>query len=120
MIPRRPRQLALLRSHNQRHRNQDRSKPPRTSHKINHFSGKDTSDLEAIRRARIVVVKTIPLPKVENQERTADPHYPAAVERVKAAVRELQKKGIIDARGRRIRKDFPPDMREGEDRDFGG
>jgi hypothetical protein len=65
-------------------------------------------------------VKTIPHPKVENQTPTEDPHYPAAVERVKAAVRELQEKGIIDAQGRRIRQDLPADMREGEDRDFGG
>ena len=65
-------------------------------------------------------MKTIPDPKVQNQTPTEDPHYPAAVERVKAAVRELQEKGIIDAQGRRIRQDLPADMREGEDRDFGG
>jgi hypothetical protein len=65
-------------------------------------------------------VKTIPLPKVENQTPTEDPHYPVAVERVKAAVLELQEKGIIDAEGRRTRQDLPPDMREGEDRDVGG
>lgn len=51
---------------------------------------------------------------------TTDPHYAAAVERVKAATRELQSKGIIDANGRRIRKDLPTDMQEGQDRDFGG
>lgn len=54
------------------------------------------------------------------QAPTDDPHYPAAVERVKAAVRELQIKGIIDAEGRRIRQDLPPDMRADADRDFGG
>jgi hypothetical protein len=35
-------------------------------------------------------------------------------------VRRLQEAGIIDAEGRRIRKDLPPDMQEGQDRDFGG
>jgi hypothetical protein len=64
-------------------------------------------------------VATIETPKV-NQTPTEDPHYPAAVERVKAAVRELQEKGIIDAQGRRVRQDVPTDMQEDADRDFGG
>ena len=51
---------------------------------------------------------------------TTDPHYAAAVERVKAATRELQSKGIIDTNNRRIRKDLPDDMQEGQDRGFGG
>lgn len=33
-----------------------------------------------------------------------------ARERVRKAVRELQEKGILDADGRRIRTDLPPDM----------
>ena len=32
------------------------------------------------------------------------------MERVKAATRELQLKGIIDTSGRRIRKDMPADI----------
>jgi hypothetical protein len=54
------------------------------------------------------------------QTPTEDPQYPAAVERVTAAVRHLQEKGIIDGQGRRIRQDLPPDMQEDADRDFGG
>ena len=65
-------------------------------------------------------LKTIPIPPKGKQKHKTDPHYPAGVERVKAAVRRLQESGIIDAEGRRIRKDLPPDMREGQDRDFGG
>ncbi|MBK9169026.1 MAG: hypothetical protein IPM24_16360 [Bryobacterales bacterium] len=65
-------------------------------------------------------MKTIPNPKVENSKPMADPYYPAAVDRVKVAVRKLQEKRIIDAQGRRVRQDLPADMREGEDRDFGG
>jgi hypothetical protein len=42
------------------------------------------------------------------------------VERGKAAVRKLQRQGIIDSEGRRIRTDLPADMHEGTDRDFGG
>jgi hypothetical protein len=34
------------------------------------------------------------------------------VERVKAAVRELQDKGIIDGQGRPVRQDLPADMQE--------
>jgi hypothetical protein len=66
------------------------------------------------------VVKTIPIRRAGNTTPKADPHYPAAVERAKEAVRRLREAGIIDAEGRRIRKDLPPDMQEGQDRDFGG
>ena len=69
--------------------------------------------------SKIKVVATVQTPKA-NQTPTEDPHYPAAVERVKAAVRELQEKGIIDAQGRRVRQNLPPDMQEDADRDFGG
>ena len=62
---------------------------------------------------------TVEVPKT-NQTPTRDPHYPAAVERVAQAVRELQDKGIIDRQGKRICQDLPPDMQEGSDRDFGG
>ena len=33
--------------------------------------------------------------------------------RIRDAVRELEKAGVIDSTGRRIRQDIPPDMREG-------
>ena len=62
---------------------------------------------------------TVEVPKT-NQRPTEDPYYPAAVERVKEMVRKLQEDGIIDAQGRRIRQDLPPDMEENGDRDFGG
>jgi len=64
-------------------------------------------------------VAIIEAPKT-NQTPTEDPQYPAAVERVKAAARELQDSGIVDSEGRRIRKDLPLDMQDSEDRDFGG
>ena len=42
-------------------------------------------------------------------------------ERAELALERLwQRAGIVDALGRRIRKDLPEDMREGQDRDFGG
>lgn len=63
-------------------------------------------------------VKTIPIPR--RQKPKEDPHYPAAVERAKDAARRLREDGIIDAQGRRIRKELPADMQEGSDRDFGG
>ncbi len=55
-----------------------------------------------------------------NQKPKADPYYPEAVARAKQAARRLREAGIIDAEGRRIRKDLPPDMQEGQERDFGG
>jgi hypothetical protein len=71
-------------------------------------------------RGKIKYVKTIPLRRTRNQKPKEDPLYPAAVKHAKEAVRRLQEAGIIDAAGRRIRKDLPPDMQEGQDRDFGG
>jgi hypothetical protein len=43
-----------------------------------------------------------------------------AKQRVKTAVRRLQRQGILDENGGRIRRDTPPDMREGSDTEFGG
>jgi hypothetical protein len=63
--------------------------------------------------AKVEIPKTIQTP-------TEDPQYPAAVDRVKAAVRDLQNKGIIDNEGKRVRQDLPPDMQENAGRDFGG
>jgi hypothetical protein len=66
------------------------------------------------------LVKTVKVPRVKSQQPKVDPHYPAALARAKEAARRLHEAGIIDAQGRRIRKDLPPDMQEGQDRDFGG
>ena len=41
-----------------------------------------------------------------------------AARRVSRAVEELKRLGIVDAEGRRIRKDLPEDMQEGSDCDF--
>ncbi|MFN0167368.1 MAG: hypothetical protein ACKV22_13135 [Bryobacteraceae bacterium] len=65
-------------------------------------------------------MKTIPTPRSKSQKPKDDPYYPAAVVRAKEAAQRLQEAGLIDAEGRRIRKDLPPDMQEGVDRDFGG
>ncbi|HXJ96864.1 MAG TPA: hypothetical protein VMT20_28835 [Terriglobia bacterium] len=48
----------------------------------------------------------------KQEERKAD-------ERIRKAFHELQEKGIIDAQGRRIRKDLPHDMREDSECDLG-
>jgi hypothetical protein len=66
------------------------------------------------------IVKTITRPKIKTKEPTQDPHHAAAVQRGKAAVRKLRDQGIINDRGRRIRKDLPSDMQESRNRDFGG
>jgi hypothetical protein len=69
---------------------------------------------------RIRLVKKIPLPILVNQKLKEDRHYPAAVKRAREPARRLQEAGIIEAEGRRIRKDLPGDMQEGQHRDFGG
>lgn len=69
---------------------------------------------------KINPVKAIPIPRARNQQPKQDPYYRAAVEGAKNAVRRLQEAGIIDAEGRRIRTDLPADMRDDQERDFGG
>jgi hypothetical protein len=49
-----------------------------------------------------------------------DPYFEVAQVRAKEAFQRLRDAGILDANGRRIHKDIPPDMQEGKDRDFGG
>ena len=44
----------------------------------------------------------------------------AAELRIKEAVSRLQRMGIIDAEGRCLTKELPPDMREDSLTDFGG
>jgi hypothetical protein len=65
-----------------------------------------------------VVVPTTHTTKLAQPK--ADPHLQAAGERVKAAAEELERLGIVDSAGKRVRTDLPTDMREGVDRDFGG
>ena len=43
----------------------------------------------------------------------ADPHLPAARERVREAIAELKRLAILDADGNRTRKDLPTDMQPG-------
>ena len=49
-----------------------------------------------------------------------DPHLSAAGERVREAAAELERLGIANPDGSRIRKDLPKDMQADADRDFGG
>ncbi len=49
-----------------------------------------------------------------------DPHLSGAGERVKEAAAELERLGIANPDGTRIREDLPKDMRPDADRDFGG
>jgi hypothetical protein len=62
---------------------------------------------------RTVITSKLREPKI-------DPHLQAATARVKAAAEELERLGIADPTGRRVRSDIPKDMREEADRDFGG
>ncbi len=71
-------------------------------------------------RAKIAHVRTISLSQARDQNRVEDSHHAAAVRRGKAAVENLQKRGILDNKGRRIRTDLPADMQEAKDRNFGG
>jgi len=65
-------------------------------------------------------VETIPVPKTRNRKPKADPHDSAAVQRANDVAQRLRRAGVIDAEGRRIRTDLPADMRDGQDRDYGG
>ncbi len=54
------------------------------------------------------------------KEPKSDPHLQSAGERTKAAAEELERLGIADHEGNRLRTDLPNDMQEDADRDFGG
>jgi hypothetical protein len=56
---------------------------------------------------------TLRVPKV-------DPHLSGAGERVREAAAELERLGIANPDGTRIRKELPKDMQPDADRDFGG
>jgi hypothetical protein len=64
------------------------------------------------------VVPTTHKPKLLTPK--TDPHLQGAGERVKAAAEELERLGIADENGRRVRTDVPEDMKDGAERDFGG
>ncbi len=64
------------------------------------------------------VVPTTHKPKLRTPK--TDPHLQGAGERVKAAAEELERLGIADENGRRVRTDAPEDMKDGAERDFGG
>jgi len=49
-----------------------------------------------------------------------DPYLEAAGERAKAAAEELERLGIADRTGKRLRDEIPADMRASADRDFDG
>jgi hypothetical protein len=40
--------------------------------------------------------------------------------RIKEAVQRMRQQGLVDAEGRRVRPELPPDMREDSTTDFGG
>jgi hypothetical protein len=40
--------------------------------------------------------------------------------RVQADIAKLQAMGVMDANGKLLNKELPPDMQEGSERDFGG
>lgn len=65
-----------------------------------------------------IVVSTIHTPRLRRPK--IDPHLQAAGERVKTAAEELERLGIADKSGKRVRTDLSRDLREGADRDFGG
>jgi hypothetical protein len=63
------------------------------------------------------------MPPVETTTRRVpqtDPHLSGAGERIREAAAELERLGIADPDGTRIRKDQPKDMQPDADRDFGG
>lgn len=60
-----------------------------------------------------LTLSTIDAEKLENVRRFEAGRIRAAGRRVQAEMESLKAEGVVDARGRRIRKDVPQDMREG-------
>jgi len=53
----------------------------------------------------------------EEMERFREQQAEKAGERIRKAVKELQERGIMDEKGRRIKKDLPPDMQPDSETD---
>ena len=56
---------------------------------------------------------------VSKGTKASDPHFEDAARRAALAAQRLRDAGIVDAEGRRVRKDTPDDM-QSSDADFGG
>ena len=53
----------------------------------------------------------------EEMTRFEEQELQKAGERIKKAAQELQDLGIVDEKGRRVKKELPPDMQPGSDAD---
>jgi hypothetical protein len=67
-----------------------------------------------------LTIETVNLDDPEEFQTFMDQVISAGMERVRAEVAELQRRGILDEKGNLLIQELPPDMREGADRDFGG
>jgi hypothetical protein len=65
------------------------------------------------------IIRNMPLVD-KPKPRAPDPHLSGAGERVREAAAELERRGIANSNGSRIRKDLPKDMQSDADHDFGG
>ena len=84
----------------------------------------DTMEREIIETAmptaKQLTIETVNL----NDEREMDEFdrqvIAAGMERVRAEIKDLRQKGLLDALGKPVLKELPRDMQEGAERDFGG
>lgn len=65
-----------------------------------------------------LTLATVDPENLDSLRRFEDGRLREAGRRLKVEMKSLRAGGVVDARGRRVRKDVPPDMREGTDCDL--
>ena len=60
---------------------------------------------------------TVDIDDDEEMDRFEKQELEKAGQRIKKAAQELRDLGIVDEKGRRVKKDLPPDMQPGSDAD---
>jgi hypothetical protein len=67
-----------------------------------------------------LTIENVNLDHEREMDAFVDQMFTAGLARVKAEGDELRCQGLLDSEGNLLAKELPADMKEGEDRDFGG
>jgi hypothetical protein len=74
----------------------------------------------AMPRAKQLTIETVNLDDEREMDEFDRQVIAAGMERVRAEIKELQQKALLDAQGKPVLQELPRDMQEGAERDFGG
>ena len=78
---------------------------------------KGTANVKEKVKEKELTWATVDIDNEEEMARFEEQELEKAGKRIKKAVQELRELGIVDEKGRRIRKELPPDMQPGSKTD---